>query len=94
MRNHYEQDHLHDTSINNQPINQRSTASTSEHEIHSATQTMKFQPQRQNPKIESKSDPSITIRWGGRAVARRQTPATPVDLARSGVDRAGGWASC
>ena len=80
MRNHYEQDHLHDTSINNQPINQRSTASTSEHEIHSATQTMKVQPQSQPQDPISESHLGITIRGAARAAARDRFKITRVDL--------------
>lgn len=87
MSKHHEQDHLHDTSTNNQTTNQRSTPSTPEHEINSATQTMKFQPQRQNPKIHNEAHLCILI-CGGRAGCRLPREITPRVLILVG------WVGC
>lgn len=51
---------------------QRSDPSTPEHEIHSAQQSMKFQPKDQNQDLTNDAHLGITIRWAARADARDQ----------------------
>jgi len=59
---------------------------------------MKVQPNSQNPttkpKPTSSADLSITIRWGVRAVARRQNHPPRGDLPVAPVNLAGGWEQC
>jgi hypothetical protein len=54
----------------------KSNPRTPEHETTSSNQTMTFQPTSHNQDPKSGADLGITIRWGVRAGARRQTPIT------------------
>jgi hypothetical protein len=60
---------------------QRSNPSTPEHEIHSAKQPMKSQPESQNQEPNHESHLGITIRGATRAAARNRFKITRVDLA-------------
>ena len=85
------------TNSNNHKIQPKTQPATQHNEIQEANEMMKFQPDSQKPTTQSKNHDGahlgIRIRWGVRAVARRQTPAIPVDLASSGADlvRGGVW---
>jgi hypothetical protein len=62
---------------------QRSNPRRPEHEnSRPSNQTMKFQPQSQSQDRKSGAHRGITIRWGVRADARRQTHTSRVDLVR------------
>ena len=86
------------TNTNNHKIQPKTEPATQHNEIQEANELMKFQPDSQKPTTKSKdqegADPSITIRWGGRAVALRQTYPPRVDLDMSRVELAGGGVSC
>ncbi len=88
----------HTTNTNNHKIQPKTEPATQHTEIESTNQMMKFQPDSQKPTTKSEdqegADPCIPIRWGGRAVALRQTPRAPVDLATSLVDLVEGGVSC
>ena len=88
----------HTTNTNNYKIQPRSKTSTQHNEIQTTNKTMKFQPksrrQDDNQDLREGADPSITIRWGGRAFARRQVHPPHVDLATPCVDLVGGEVSC
>jgi hypothetical protein len=95
MNTYQKQDHQHRTSITNQRITPRSQPSTPEHEINSPPQPTKFQPKIQKHDQEQphtdESDRGITIRWGVRAVARRQVKIPLGDLGIPFVDLMWGW---
>jgi hypothetical protein len=88
----------HTTKSNNHKIQPKTEPATQHNEIESTNEMMKFQPDSQKPTTKSKNqegaDLSITIRWGGRAVARRQIhpPRGDLDIAR--VDLVGGEDRC
>jgi hypothetical protein len=60
----------------------RSNPSRPEHETKPAIPMMTFQPKSQSQDRKSGAHLGITIRWGVRAVARRHTHTTTVDLVR------------
>ncbi len=86
------------TNSNNHKIQPKTEPATQHNEIESTNEMMKCQPDSQKPTTKSKdhegADPCITIRWGGRAVALRQTHLPRVDLDMSRVDLAGGGVPC
>jgi hypothetical protein len=98
MSTHHNHDHQHRTSTTKQTINPRSNPSTPEHEINSPPQPTKFQPKIQNHDQEQpqtdEADLCITIRWGVRAVARRQAKVPRGDLGTRFVDLLGGGERC
>ncbi|MGH7749662.1 MAG: hypothetical protein ACREQ5_33585 [Candidatus Dormibacteria bacterium] len=86
------------TKSNNHKIQPKTEPGEQQNEIESTNKMMKVQPDSQKPTTKSKNqegaDPCITIRWGVRAVARRQNPLSPGDLPVSRVDLVGGGVSC
>ena len=79
--------HHHSTRSSNHTITTKITFSTHEQVLDRASQTKTVQPQRQDPKIESKSHLRITI-CGGRAGWRPPLNTTPLVLILVG------WLGC
>ncbi len=87
MSQNHSSTHHHNTKTSNHKITTKITLSTQERALNSASQTKTFQPQPQDPKIESKSHLRITI-CGGRAGWRPQiNTAAPVLIFA-------GWLGC
>ena len=86
------------TETKNHKLQPKINSTPQHNEKKFTNEMMQFQSSSQNPTTKSKpkssADLSITIRWGVRAVARRQTHPPRGDLAVAPVDRAGGWEQC
>ena len=87
MSHNHSSTHHHNTKTSNHQITTKVTLSTQEQALNPASQTTKYQPQLQDPKIESKSHLRITI-CGGRAGWRPQINTTPPELILVG------WLGC
>jgi hypothetical protein len=94
MNTYQKQDHQHRTSTTNQTITPRSQPSTPEHEINSPPQPPKSQPKINSHRPDLDAHLGITIRWGVRAVARRQVKIPRGDLPTVVVDLVGGGEWC
>jgi hypothetical protein len=94
MNTYHKHDHEHRSSTTKQTITPRSNPSTPQHEINSPPQPTRSHPKIKKEDQESVAHLGITIRWGVRAVARRQVKIPRGDLPIVVFDLVGGSEWC